>query len=136
METYGQKQQSQGQGTILLRRALLVLGALFIIAIFTQVFLAGLSVFTGPTWWNNHVLFGHYFGVLAILITVIAPFARLPRRLFWLAIAMLPLYGLQYAFITGAGALQAPWLAALHPVNALIMLWIIMTLIRSLWKLS
>jgi len=105
-----------------------VVAYLFAVAIGVQVFLAGMSVFVGATWWLRHVLFGHIFGTFTVLLILLAFAARFPRRLLLLSALPLVLYMLQYGFITWAGPLGLTALSALHPVNALALFWVALSL--------
>jgi hypothetical protein len=53
---------------------------------------------------------------------------RLPARAKWLSLAALLLIGLQYALVE----IDLPGLAALHPVNALLIFWLAISLAR--WR--
>ena len=86
------------------RRAFSLLAWLFATCVATQVFFAGMGVFTGPSWWSTHTSFVHLFEYLPLLMLVAAFVGQLPARVKWLSLAALFLIGLQYAFV----ALRVP----------------------------
>jgi len=83
-----------------------------------QVYLAGLGVFAGSANFNDHREFGYLFGLLTLVLIVLAVLARLPRRVIGASALLLVLFAMQSVFIlfwksnppNGA-------LAALHPLN-------------------
>lgn len=109
------------------RRAFTVRAWLFAICVAVQVFMAGMAVFVGPTWRNNHTSFIHLFEYLPVLMLVAAFVGRMSTRVKWLSLLAFGLVVLQYALIAmGSSSLLA--LAALHPVNALVIFWLAMRL--------
>lgn len=116
------------------RRAYQVLAWAFVACVAAQVFLAGLGVFVSPIRWTWHETFVHLFEYLPLLMLVLAFTGRLSHRLRWLTALSFVLIGLQYAFIeigrdTGVGEI-----AALHPVNGLLIFWLAVTLARGAAK--
>lgn len=91
-----------------------------------QVFFAGLAIFAGPSWWRTHTTFVHLIEVLPLLMLIAAFVGRLPARAKWLSIAALLLIGLQFVLVE----LAIPGVAALHPVNALLIFWLAISLAR------
>ena len=102
---------------------------LFVACVVVQVFLAGLGVFAGTENFELHRGFGYTFFWLAILLPLLAWAGRLGRRTIWLGFAVTVLFILQSVFV----ALRAdmPYLAALHPVNALAIFWLSLSLARG-----
>ncbi len=100
------------------RIAVVALAWLFAAGVVVQVFLAGLSVFESPTYWTDHTSFGRLLGLIPIPLILVALVGRLPVRLLVMAGALLVLYGLQYALAN----VEEGYLAALHPVNAFVLL--------------
>jgi uncharacterized membrane protein YoaK (UPF0700 family) len=92
---------------------------LFVAAIVFQVFLIGLALFGDPEYRHTHAGVGFliFFVVLALLIAAIV--ARPGRRDIGLVALLLVLYIVQIS-LPGARA-DYPAIAALHPVNALLM---------------
>ena len=108
------------------RISYLVVAWLFVVAVVSQVFLAGFSIFVGPTNWVKHMGFGHMIGVLPFILLVLALPGRIPRATVGLTALLFADYILQavvFAFIRGS----APVVAALHPVNALFLFWLALT---------
>jgi hypothetical protein len=100
----------------------------FVLFVMVQVFLAGLSIFVGPAGWPRHVEFGHYFGPLSLALFVLALVGRLPRRAVLLTVLLMLLYSLQYVFVEVPPRVGLPELSALHPVNALLIFWLALSL--------
>ena len=102
------------------RAAYLVVAWLFVVAILVQVFLAGLALFHVSENWDVHVGFGHSIpGLLSLLMLLLAWRGRLPRQTFRLTAVLFALVLLQtevFAVIRSS----APVIAALHPVNAML----------------
>jgi hypothetical protein len=108
-----------------------VVAWLFLAAIAVQVFFAGLGVFAGSGWWTTHMGTAHIIEYLPILLIPLALLGRFPRSIVLLSILLVVLFGLQYAFI-GAGRDNGIfWLAALHPVNALAIFWVTLTVAQK-----
>lgn len=111
-----------------------ILAALSAGGIAVQVFLAGLNVFLGPQWWGLHIALGHGIGALLLTQAAATWLIRLPARSRWLSLGMVALFGLQYNVRALASLLQAPYLMALHAVNALLLFWIAITLAGWAWQ--
>ena len=107
------------------RMAYLVVAWLFAVAVIAQIFLAGLSLFASAANWGTHREFGYSIGFLAVLLVVLAFLGRIPRAIgLWLALLFVV-----YAIQTILPNLRRdmPWVAALHPVNAVAVFWIALT---------
>jgi Family of unknown function (DUF6220) len=94
-----------------------VFSSFFVVAVLTQVFFAGMGAFGAD--WSWHLTFVHLLESLPLLLIPVAFVGRLPWSLRLLPLALLFLIGAQYAF-----ANVAVPAAALHPVNALLILLI------------
>jgi hypothetical protein len=109
-------------------RDLYLIGAwLFPVAILVQVFFVGLSLFTGQAFWSTHITFGHSIGILPILLVVLGYLGRLPRqakRLTWLLLGIYLVQAELFAIVRTA----VPTLAALHPVLALVLFALALTI--------
>jgi len=103
-----------------------LLSTVFVVCILIQVFFAGMGAFGAD--WSYHVTFGHLLEPLPLLMIPVAFFGRLSWRLRLLPLALVVLSGMQYAL---AGA--AVPAAALHPVNALLILLIGLFIVRRAW---
>lgn len=98
----------------------LIIAWLFPVAILIQVFLVGLSLFTGQAYWSTHRDVGHTLGVLPLLLVILAYLGRLPRSeklLIWLQFGVYLVQAEVFAAIRDV----APLLAAFHPVLALVL---------------
>jgi membrane-bound metal-dependent hydrolase YbcI (DUF457 family) len=93
---------------------------LFPAAILIQVFLVGLSLFTGQAYWSTHRDVGHSLAVLPLLLVILAYLGRLPRSeklLIWLLFGV---YLIQAEFFASIRD-SVPLLAAFHPVLAVVL---------------
>lgn len=93
---------------------------LLVAGLLVQVFLAGLGVFAGPANFATHRDFGYLLEALPFFMAVTALPARLGRQQVVAAAVMFGQFILQSVFI----ALRAdlPAVAALHPVNGVLIL--------------
>jgi hypothetical protein len=112
--------------------ALAVVAWLLAGCIVIQVFLAGLGVFDSPVLFLTHRDFGYLFGWLSLVALLIATIGRLPRRLIGLAGLTLVQMALQSVLILFRE--DAPALAALHPVNGVLLLVTTLVLGRLAWR--
>jgi hypothetical protein len=92
---------------------------MLVAAVIVQFFLAGLGVFVGAQNFEIHAMFGGVILLGAPVAVVLSFAARLPWRLIGLG-ALLPVLVLLQAVLVELGATVAPALAALHPVNGLL----------------
>jgi Family of unknown function (DUF6220) len=93
---------------------------LFPAAILIQVFLVGLSLFTGQAYWSTHRDVGHSLAVLPLLLVILAYLGRLPRSeklLIWLLFGVYLVQAEVFAAMRDA----VPLFAAFHPVLALVL---------------
>ncbi|MFO7271339.1 DUF6220 domain-containing protein [Sphaerobacter thermophilus] len=113
------------------RVAFRILAWLFVGCVLVQVLIAGLAIFDTPLRWSWHENFVHFFEYLPLILLVLAFTGRMPHRVRWLSFGAFALIGLQYAFIGMARDWNMPVIAALHPVNALLIFWVAVFLARS-----
>ena len=111
--------------------ALAVVAWLFAGCILVQVFLAGMGVFDGPERFETHRNFGYVFGWLTLVMVVIAAVGRLGRVLIGLSLLALVQFFLQSVFILFREDLPA--IAALHPVNGVLLLVVAIAIGRIAW---
>lgn len=107
---------------------------LFVIGILTQVFLVGLTLLGGRPSMNTHRGLGHLWGILVLLMVILAYLGRLPRPMkpfTWLSIAIYALLADVVIFMRGS----APLLAALHPVLAVLLFGVVGFLAIRAWRL-
>ena len=111
--------------------ALAVVAWLFAACIVVQVFLAGLGVFDGPQRFETHRDFGYLFGWLTLVMVIIAAAGRLGRVLIGLSLLALVQFFLQSIFILFRE--DQPAIAALHPVNGVLLLVVAIAIGRRAW---
>lgn len=108
----------------------------YLAAIGLQVFFAGMYVFVGAQNLELHRTFAHAFIVLTLLTLVAAFGGRVDRRARRLTLGLFGLLVLQ-GMLVHMGQWFGLWtIAALHPVNALVMGYASLTLARhasTLW---
>ncbi len=87
----------------------------FVACCIVQVFLAGLGVFEDGSRFALHRDFGHMFGLLTIVLIVLAVAGRLGRVVIGLSVLLLVQFAMQSVFVVLRES--APFIAALHPLN-------------------
>jgi putative tricarboxylic transport membrane protein len=103
----------------------------FVGCIAAQVFFAGMAIFVDSLYWGWHTSFIHAFEFLPLLLLAFAFAARLPVAMRWLTFATVALIFAQYATANIGGMA-----GAFHPVSALIISWIAVTLASRSWQLA
>jgi len=114
------------------RTALAVVSAVFATLILVQVFLAGLGVFAGPGSFITHRQFGYLIGWFTLVMVVLAVAGRLGKRIVGLSLIALVQMALQSVFILVRAELPA--VAALHPVNGVLLLLVVTAIGRAAWQ--
>jgi hypothetical protein len=104
---------------------------LFLAALGLQVFLAGMSIFFDATWWQVHVTMASLIEWLPTVMIALAFVGRLPRAFALLSVLLLGLIMLQYVFVEVAAQSGVRWIAAFHPVNAVIMFTVGLMLLQK-----
>lgn len=112
------------------RLGTLVLGSLFVLSILLQVFLAGGGIFASASWWPMHQTFGMTISLLPLAFLLLAWLGRLGARTLWLSGLAFVLIIIQ-TFLVSSGV---PILAALHPVNALVIFGLALWLTYRAWQ--
>ena len=102
------------------------LSSVFVACALVQVFFAGMGAFGAD--WSFHLSFAHFLGLPPLLMAPMAFIGRLSWGSRLLPLGLLVLIGLQYAF--AEAAVPA---AALHPVNALLILCLSLLTVRRAW---
>lgn len=108
--------------------------AVFVLAILVQVFLAGSAIadLGGSGDFKGHIEFGYtWVGLAALALLVTAFLARRPRRDLGIVGLIVVLYIVQ-TLLPGFKA-TSPVVAALHPVNALLLFGAAAWYLRRLW---
>jgi hypothetical protein len=111
------------------RVAYLVLTALFLVGLLAQVFLAGLALFASGQGWQLHIDVGYILHLAPLLLLLAAAVGRVGSRLIWLTVGLVVSVGVQ-PFLPLARDIS-PLLAALHPVNALLIFWLAVAIARG-----
>jgi hypothetical protein len=100
---------------------------LFVAAVLYQVYLAGIGLFGhGADQFTAHRGFGWMLHLAPLLVLLVGWASQPGRRTMWLLGALLLLVLFQ-PFLPSA-RVDSPWLAALHPVNAVLIFWLGMTI--------
>lgn len=110
--------------------------ALFVLGVLAQVFLAGAAIFDDWSWFQVHDIVGHLLvhplPLLPLLMLIFSFAGRLPRADKWLSGLLVLLAILQPIFIYVGRGQHLPLLAALHPVNAMLLLLVpVLLLVRA-----
>jgi hypothetical protein len=107
----------------------------FVASIVIQVFLAGAAIANlgGSGDYKTHIEFGYTaVGLVALAVLLTAVAARLPRRDVATSFGLLLLYIVQTAL--PAAKASFPAVAALHPVNALLLFALATWYARHAWR--
>ena len=112
--------------------ALAAVAFFFAACLLVQVFLAGMGVFDGPERFEAHRNFGYTIGVLTLVMVVIAVAGRVGRVLIGLSVLTLVQFSLQSVFILFRE--DQPAIAALHPVNGVLLLVVTLAIGRLAWS--
>ncbi len=97
------------------------LARIFLAGLLLQFYLAGTALF-GVGSFVPHRMLGSALAILAILFPVLALVGRLGRKRIGLSVLLLVLAIIQV--VLPALRASAAWIAALHPVNALALMWV------------
>ena len=102
------------------------LAALFIAGVAAQFLIVGIALFVDGSRWEIHQLLGHALGIPALLMLVASLAGRMTLVVKLLS-ALLPLQVLMQQVTVSIG----DWAGAVHPLNALLMFGIGLTLLRT-----
>lgn len=105
----------------------LILSVIFAVCVLVQVYIAGMATFVDPGSWQMHMSFVHVFEFLLIPMLALAFLGTLPRKLKLTPVLLFGLISMQYATAEG---FNGSMVAAIHPVNALIIFWVTVIGIR------
>lgn len=106
---------------------------IFLAALVAQVFFAGLMLFGGANGFALHSNTGWLLHVVVILVPIAAALARAGARAVWLAVALTVATGLQPYL---ALLRETPAVAALHPVNAVLLVVLALLVARDALRLT
>ena len=113
------------------RSAHLGIAWLLVIGLAFQVFLAGLGVFAGAGNFATHRDTGYLLQLLPVLMAVAAGVGRLGRREVILPLVIVALFFLQSILIALRDA--SPAIAALHPLNGFLIVYLAIQIARAAW---
>jgi hypothetical protein len=115
----------------LARQALPAVSGAFVACTLLQVFLAGLGVFDDPGAFVTHREFGYLIGWFTLAILVLALLGRESRTIVGLSVVLVVQFALQ-SVLVGLRTSQ-PAVAALHPVNGLLIVVVAIAVTRLAW---
>lgn len=113
------------------RRGYVLFAGGFVVCVAIQVFIAGMAVFVNPARWSTHLSFVHVFEFIPFIMVALALVGQLPRDLKLLPVGLWVLIAIQY--ITGETLGFGSIIAALHPVNALLIFWLGVVTTKRAW---
>lgn len=111
----------------------LVLVWAYLAAVLYQVFLAGSALFGPDRSFETHINLGYLIHLVPILLIIVALIARVGRPLIWWTLALVVVQFIQPLLPMLRG--DVPWAAALHPVLALVVFWLGITIALGTWRL-
>lgn len=111
----------------------LAMVVLYLAAVLYQVFLAGIALFDAEGDFETHRYFGYLIHLSPIPLILVAAVARVGRRLLLWTAALFVVQGIQPLLPLLRADL--PWAAALHPVLALVVFWLGLTIGLQAWRL-
>jgi hypothetical protein len=110
---------------------------IFVVAIVVQVVLAGLAITNlgGSGDFSTHIEFGYtWVGLSGLALVLTALAARRPRRDVGITLALLVLYIVQTLLPSAKASMPA--IAALHPLNAMILFGLAIWYARRTWTVA
>ena len=120
--------------TSMFRQVLAWLAWAFVAALLVQVWLAGSAIpqLGGSGSFSTHRDFGYLIGLFSLLLVIATILARAGRRRILQALGILGLYVVQSSLPYMDPDLPAA--AALHPVNAVLMIGVAAWFARQVWR--
>jgi Family of unknown function (DUF6220) len=115
------------------RWVFLALVWLYLAAILWQVFLVGIALFSANNSFEAHRNLGYILHLVPVLLLIVAAVARVGRGTILWNVALLVVQGVQPLLPSVRNDL--PWAAALHPVLALVIFWLALTIGLRAWRL-
>ena len=110
-----------------------VAAVLFVVGLIAQVWLAGRGVFESPTMFDTHRSLGYTLSLFTIALLVLGLLGGMGRRPAILAVVIFVLFILQSVFVVMRDS--QPAVAALHPVNGFLILFLAIVLARDSWMM-
>lgn len=105
----------------------------YVAALLLQVFLVGSALFSAAHDFEPHIGLGWILHLVPVLLLIVAAIARIGSRLLWWTTALLVVQFIQPILATLRT--DAPLVAAFHPVLALIIFWLAVTIGMRAWRL-
>lgn len=96
--------------------------------------MAGVGILVAGVWLSYHAAFGYLIILIPLLLLPLGLLARLPRSLNWLS-GLLAALALIQPVLLWTKHFGLPLLAALHPVNALLLFALTLFLGGRVWSL-
>lgn len=115
------------------RYVYLALVWVYLAAILVQVFLAGTGLFGAQRDFEAHQNLGWILHLVPVLLLIVAFVARVGASTLWWTAALLVVQGIQP--LLPILRVDYPWAAALHPVLALVIFWLALTIGLRAWQL-
>ena len=106
---------------------------IYLAGILFQVFLAGMGLFGTTRDFEPHVGLGWILHLVPVLLLIVAAVARVGRQLIWWNVALLVVQFVQPILATLRN--DQPIVAAFHPVLALVIFWLALTIGLKAWRL-
>jgi hypothetical protein len=106
---------------------------LYVAGLLVQVFLAGMGIFGVARDFAPHVGLGWLLHLVPVLLLIAAAVARVGSRLIWWNVALLVVQFVQPIFALARK--DTPVVAAFHPVLALVVFWLAVTIGLRAWRL-
>jgi Family of unknown function (DUF6220) len=106
---------------------------IYLAGILFQVFLAGMGLFGSAKDFEPHVGLGWILHLVPILLLIVAAVGRVGSRLLWWTTVLLVVQFIQPILATVRNDL--PLVAAFHPVLALVIFWLALTIGLKAWRL-
>lgn len=121
---------------MLWRRLHAAAALIWVVAIIVQVFLAGQAITNlgGSGDFATHASVGYTIGIVQLVVVITALVARMPRRDIGIVLGILVLYVVQ-TLLPGAKE-SATWVAALHPLNAMILFTLSVWYAVHAWRVA
>ncbi len=110
-----------------------VVAWVFVAALVVQVWLAGRGVFESPTMFDAHRNLGYTLSLFTIVLLVLGILGGMGRRPAILAVVIFGLFILQSVLVLMRES--TPAVAALHPVNGFLILFLAIVIARDSWMM-
>ena len=114
------------------RRGFVLSGGAFVVGVLIQIYIAGMAVFIDPANWSLHASFVHIIEWLPLVMLVLAFLGGLSRELKLLPVVLFMLIIVQYATALG---FRGTLVAAIHPVNAVVIVGIAAMTTHRAWRI-